>query len=594
MANPPIPTREEQANREIGVTDIAPRLAWTLIVVSLVTICLDPALRQFGLKVPAGANATEHSEDAAPLGPASVAREFARLIPGGTDLATVRGPFSFRDAMPSAPELKDFESFLEDGSPVGQRLFGATQLALTKFLGVGNEQVYAGRDGWLFYRPGMDYLIGPGFLEPNALGARAKSGDEWSDPPQPDPLAAIIDLDRQLDARDIDLILVPAPTKAMLHPEKFSSRFEDRPADAPGLQNASWPDFSAALRDKGITVFATAAVLGDALEETGEDQYLISDSHWTPLAVDTVAEALASLINERFALDSTRQASADDATVTSTGDVRRMLKLPEGADFLPAQTVTVHPISHDREQNDTNSEEPSVEPSAQSDVLLLGDSFANIYSLAGMGWGESAGLAEQLAWHLGSPVEAIRMNDNGAYATRAELARRMTRGDDPLRGKKVVVWEFAIRELAVGDWKMIDLPDVVPGEPGSNSTRADPPGSTDATTDGWIEITATIRAATRPPQPGSVPYKDCVIAYHLGGVRAEDPAVEIEGEIVVLLWGMRDDEWTAEARPESGASVQMRLKPWAEVQSEYSGYTRVEFDDMDLLLLDTFWGEPIQ
>lgn len=588
MTNPPIPTREEQANREIGVTDIAPRHAWMLIAVFLVSICLDPALRQLGLKIPVSKIATENSENPAPLASPSVAREFARLIPGGSDLASIRGPFSFRDAMPSVPELKDFESFLEDGSPLGQRLFGATQLGLTKFLGVGNEKVYAGREGWLFFRPGMDYLIGPGFLEPDVLEARAKSGDEWTGPPQPDPLAAIIDFDRQLDARGIDLILVPAPTKAMLHPEKFTSRYEGRTADAPSLQNASWPEFSAALRDEGVTVFATAAVLGDALEESGRDQYLVSDSHWAPQAVETVAEALASLINERFDLESTRQASAGEATVSATGDVRRMLKLPEAPDFLPAQSVTVHPISDEGGLDNA----PSEEPSARGDVLLLGDSFANIYSLAGMGWGEGAGLAEQLARHLRSPVEAIRMNDNGAYATRAELARRMTRGDDPLRGKKVVVWEFAIRELAIGDWKMIELPEAAPGEPETSDTKTDAPDTSDGSV-GWIEITATIRAATRPPQPGSVPYKDCVIAYHLGEVRAADPAMEIEGEIVVLLWGMRDDVWTASARPETGASVRLRLKPWAEAEGEYSGYTRVEFDDMDLLLLDTFWGEPI-
>jgi hypothetical protein len=33
-------------------------------------------------------------------------------------------------------------------------------------LGVGNEQACVGRDGWLFYRPDVEYITGPPFLTP--------------------------------------------------------------------------------------------------------------------------------------------------------------------------------------------------------------------------------------------------------------------------------------------------------------------------------------------------------------------------------------------------------------------------------------------
>jgi hypothetical protein len=90
--------------------------------------------------------------------------------------------------------------------------------------------------------------------------------------------------------------------------------------------------------------------------------------------------------------------------------------------------------------------------SRDADVLVLGDSFSNIYSLQSMGWGESAGFVEHLSFALGRPVDRIVQNDEGAHATRALLAEA---GATRLAGKRVVIWQFATRELAFGDWKMI-------------------------------------------------------------------------------------------------------------------------------------------
>jgi len=98
------------------------------------------------------------------------------------------------------------------------------------------------------------------------------------------------------------------------------------------------------------------------------------------------------------------------------------------------------------------------QPSRSADVLVLGDSFCNIYSLASMGWGDAAGLVEHLGRALGRPIDRIVQNDNGAYATRARLRQDIASGSDRLRGKRIVVLQFAARELAAGDWKLIDLP----------------------------------------------------------------------------------------------------------------------------------------
>ena len=82
---------------------------------------------------------------------------------------------------------------------------------------------------------------------------------------------------------------------------------------------------------------------------------------------------------------------------------------------------------------------------------MLGDSFSNIYSLESMGWGTSAGFVEQLSYSLRRPVDRLMQNDQGAFATRAMLQRDPGRLDR----KRVVIYQFAARELAVGDWKVL-------------------------------------------------------------------------------------------------------------------------------------------
>ena len=64
--------------------------------------------------------------------------------------------------------------------------------------------------------------------------------------------------------------------------------------------------------------------------------------------------------------------------------------------------------------------------------------------------GHGAGLVEHVSYALNRPVDRIVQNDNGAWATREMLQRG---GADRLSGKRVVVWQFAARELAAGDWK---------------------------------------------------------------------------------------------------------------------------------------------
>ncbi len=129
--------------------------------------------------------------------------------------------------------------------------------------------------------------------------------------------------------------------------------------------------------------------------------------------------------------------------VQQTGDIVPMLDLPDGQRLYPPESVWLRRV--------VNADGSGWRSSRDADVLVLGDSFSNMYSLESMGWGTSAGFVEQLSYALRRPIDRILQNDDGAFATRAILAADTGR----LKNTRVVVYQFAERELAFGDWKIV-------------------------------------------------------------------------------------------------------------------------------------------
>ena len=108
-----------------------------------------------------------------------------------------------------------------------------------------------------------------------------------------------------------------------------------------------------------------------------------------------------------------------------------------------------------------------------------------------------------------------------------------------------------------------------------------------------LVVSGQVKAATRSPRPGSVPYKDAVIALHLAGVKPLRGKLRPK-EIVVLTWGMRANRLTTAAAYRKGQTVRLLLTPWERVERKYGSYNRVELEDAATFRLDTYWGEPSQ
>jgi alginate O-acetyltransferase complex protein AlgJ len=225
-------------------------------------------------------------------------------------------------------------------------------------------------------------------------------------------------------------------------------------------------------------------------------------------------------------------------------------------------------------------------PSKEADVLLLGDSFSNIFSFEAMGWGESAGFGEHLSFALRRPIDCILRNSDASFATREILSNELARGRDRLAGKKVVIWEFATRELSFGNWKLLDLK---LGEAKPSRFLSLKPGEA-------IEVNGTVETISSVPRPGTVPYKDHIEAVHLIDVVGADSrdANAPHAQAVVYLWSMRDNVWTPAARLRPGEPVKLRLRPWPDVSAQYEKFNRTELEDSALQLEEPVWGEDVE
>jgi hypothetical protein len=421
------PERERIAKIEIGQTDVSPSLAWALVALFVAVIVTVPIVdvvtgRTFQTGVTAGSVAA-----------------VGRVIRQQGWIAGSRALLR---------QMHQLEDGLERKSWLGAALLPPTQRVLSA-LGVGNEKVYIGGDRRLYYTPDVQYVTGSAFLDRGVLERRRLGGAAWEEAPHPDPLPALADFQRQLSSRGIALVVVPTPVKPMIDPEGLA-RSQPFP-----LENASWPALLRRLRDAHIEVFDPAPLLAREKAAQGQPpyppQYLRTDTHWTPQAMELVAQRLAERVRAVGHLAPPagvglfRQAQS----VANSGDLAALLTLPATDPLREPERVTIQRVE--------TAEGSPWRADPRSDVLLLGDSFTNIYSQSDLGWGTGAGLAEQLSYALGYPIDRLALNSGGALNTRQRLAQELATGNDRLAGKKVVVYQFAVRELAIGDWRVIEL-----------------------------------------------------------------------------------------------------------------------------------------
>ena len=325
--------------------------------------------------------------------------------------------------------MERLASDLERSSPLRKTLLPPMNRYLTGRFGAQNADVLRGRDGWLFYGPAVAHLTGPGFLSTRL-------------PHRDDPVEALGAFHDQLAERGIQLVVVPLPVKASIHPEQLSSR---APSDK-AIQSASHKAFLAALEARGVL----ACDVTDALirAKANGPVYLARDSHWTPEGMHVAAEALQAFLRRHVSglpQGDVAYRAGTPQNIEHAGDLAVMLAPEDAARYGMNEAIQHQAVEA--------SDGAPWAPDPNGQVLLLGDSFANIFELEGMGWGAHGGLAAWLSLLLQQPLDAITQNGDGAHATRQRLIQALQRSEDRLAGKRIVIFAFAARELSLGDWK---------------------------------------------------------------------------------------------------------------------------------------------
>jgi alginate O-acetyltransferase complex protein AlgJ len=386
-----------------------------------------------------------------------------------------------------------------------------------------------------------------------------------------------LDFRDQLRSRGIELVLLPVPVKPCIEGKYLSSRVGNG-----RIQNGSHGDFLARLEQAGVRVFDPAAGLEQDALELGA-AYLETDTHWRPEAMERVAGRLATLLKSLPGLKAGGlQPVLAEKEVAGMGDTVGLLGLGPDQKLYGRQTVRIRQVTVGN---------GFLRPDPKAEVLVLGDSFSNIYSLEGMGWGEGAGFVEHLAAALGVQVDAVLRNSDGAFGSRELLRRELAAGRDRLAGKKVVIWEFASRELAQGDWRILEMQVGTPQ-----------PGRFVSLKSGEeFLVEGTVGAISAVPRPGTVPYAEHIVSVHLvdlrreqlGGDLTEKGAVRKEAreEALVYLWSMKGQQWTPAARVRSGDRVRLRLRAWETVSGQYEKVNRSELTDPNLVVEEPVWGE---
>jgi len=531
--------REKQARIEVGKTEISKRLSWSLIVLFLAIILLVP-ISQLTYELIKGNKIQE----------LDIVKSIISLCQSDN-----KNVLSVNKKLLS--DIKAFETTLEENSFLQKTLLSPIQEMFIDEFGVGNEKVYLGKDGWLFYRNDVDYLCSKGFLAPELLINKQQEKDI-----QPDARIAIMDFYKQLKKNNIELILMPVPNKTMVYPDKLSSSFS---ADNTLLQNSSYSQFIEELKKSGIFVFDISKLF--MTEKSGnKDIFLKTDTHWTPEMMQKIAASLSKEIKSKidFKADTTVY-NKRLKKVSAHGDIAKMLKLKQTDKLFSRQTVSIQQIYHKDKtwQVDKNSK-----------VLLLGDSYTNIYSEENLGWGTSAGLAEQLSYELKFGIDRISRNGSAAYTTRETLANEMQRGNNRLKNKKVVIWEFAVRELVEGNWKIIPI----------NFKEKSNSNFISVHTGDTLSVKGRIKNISAVPRPGSVPYKDHVLSILLNIKNTNKKAL-------VYMLSMSNNILTEISKYKEGDEIELNLLNWTDVQQKYGSYNRSETNDENYAFEEPCWGE---
>lgn len=291
--------------------------------------------------------------------------------------------------------------------------------------------------GWLFFAAEFRFLSLGRFWGEDAPKVSRSHKSELAD-----PIPAIVDFQKQLKARGIDLLVVPVPPKAAIYPEKIVPEFDVQREDPAPVLHRYYDD----LRVAGIDVLDLMPLL---IKNRGDEHgpvFCKTDSHWSGTGCVLAAQAIAQFARAKNTAPS-QEYTFEWKEIQIDGDLVDLL--PPDAPKPAPEKISVRSVS----EKGTGA---AIEPDPNSPVLLLGDSHTLVFHDF---HGQRAGLVDQLAQEMGFAPDLIGTRGSGATPVRLSLYRHSLKNPDYLAKKKIVVWCFAAREFteAAEGWARLPI-----------------------------------------------------------------------------------------------------------------------------------------
>ncbi len=297
--------------------------------------------------------------------------------------------------------------------------------------------VIKGKDGWLFLQDELEHLGVSGFFGETVIADSKASKPEFAD-----PLPAIVDFNRQLQDRNIDLVFAVIPPKALIYSDKLPV---DIDPDTVVAVEKLYTDLYKELDKQGVHVLDLIPVFRNA--KAKELLYCKTDTHYSGNGLRLVADELSNIIKKSkwYAGVAKGKFTTTDRELAIHGDLAAMEKSDVREEILLSYVV-----------DDTTGK--AITPDPESPVLLLGDSHTLVFSVGGDLHSNGAGLFDQLSADLEFPIDRIGVRGSGATPSRIKLYQRSRKDARFLEHKKVIVWCLSARELTgTGGWRKIPV-----------------------------------------------------------------------------------------------------------------------------------------
>lgn len=272
----------------------------------------------------------------------------------------------------------------------------------------GRPGVVVGDDGWLFSKEEFEAT-----LKRTPDLAEAARG--------------VVEVRDLLAAKGIELVVVPLPAKADIYREHVS--YPAIPTDLERL----YEDFRTVLDNAGIRNIETRAPL-EAAKAKGP-LFLTTDTHWTPLGAEVVADAVGAALGQR----DTPYTIADAAPVEREGDLSKFIVTGGLAPLVGLGPETVVP------------REASAPPAASSTDIFGPSSIPFVLTGTSYSANPQWSFGESLKVSLGADVLNLAEEGKGPVAPMRAFLQSETLRDTP---PEMVIWEFPVRYL--GQTKLWD------------------------------------------------------------------------------------------------------------------------------------------